>query len=139
VNPVAPTVAAAHWLYETLIASEDLATAAPGGVWETPAPEGTELPFVAFDLLDVGDTLGVGASRILSTVQYVVRVVAADVPLSQMLTPATLLDEALHGHSGTVDEGIVAGCVRERPFQMTEHRDGQTYRHLGGVYRIIIA
>jgi hypothetical protein len=134
-----PTVAAAHWLYETLTGSQAVTEAATGGVWENPAPAHVDAPFVSFELLDAGDTLAVGASRILGTARYIVRVIGSDVALSELADAATAIDDALHGASGTVSEGIVAGCVRERPFQMAEHSGGITYRHLGGVYRVVVA
>lgn len=134
-----PTAAAANWLYTRLAASEALTVAAPGGIWEAPAPLDVDSPHVAIQLLDAADTTALGASRVLTAARFVVRIVARDVPLSGLVAAAAAIDDTIHGHTGTVTDGTILGCVRERPFQLTEHVDGSTWRHLGGIYRIDIA
>jgi hypothetical protein len=55
-----------------------------------------------------------------------------------LVTGAAEIHAALENSSGSVTGGEVFACTRVRPFLLPEVRNGVQYRHLGGIYRLLV-
>lgn len=125
------TTRAEEWLYQTL------AAAIPGiGSYSAVAPEGTIPPFIVFSQQAPTDLMTVGQARIWASFVYLVKVSAPVTSYTPLKTTADAIDAALHGASGTVADGAILDCTRDRPFAMVEETGGVQWRHLGGLYRM---
>lgn len=134
--------AAEQWLFSKLNADATLTTALGGAgrIYTHKIPTGAAFPCIFITALDLRDFLKSGPVRIWSATLYCVRVVGQTASLSPLTTAAGRLDAVLHAASGSVAHGTVWGCVRERPFLLSEQDvGGKEYRHLGGVYRIWVS
>jgi hypothetical protein len=102
-------------------------------VYSAVAPMDAAYPHVVFQLQAPRDLMVVGARRVWVDGLWLVRAIGRDGTYVDLEAIADAIDTQLHAASGTE----VQACVREQPFAMTEVVDGQQYRHLGGIYRII--
>lgn len=106
---------------------------------EHPAPQDAAWPVVTWQVTDTTDALGLGTIRHLTVVEVLVRAVASETSTVALAPTASAIDAALvSGVSRVYDLGQVYGCVRLRPFRMTEMDSGQRLTHLGGIYRISV-
>lgn len=130
--------AAEQWLYAKLNNDATITTQVAGRVYSHIAPQTATYPLVLFAPLSASDVQALGTSRIMTHLTY--KVVAINengtfgAPLS---TIADRIDVLLQASSGTVAAGVVMACVREQPFSMLETLSGRTFRHLGGIYRLV--
>ena len=134
--------AAEQWLYSSLNADSALATALGGAgrIYTHTIPKDGVFPCVLISLLDPRDFMYSGPVRVWTAALYLVRVVAKTASLATVTAAAGRIDAVLQAAAGTVALGTVWGCVRERPFLLSEKDGGGTeYRHLGGVYRIWVS
>jgi hypothetical protein len=125
------TPRAEAWLFQTLAAAIPTVTA-----YSAIAPEGVAHPFIVYSQQSPTDLMGVGPARIWASFLYLVKVsdqISSYMPLK---ATADAIDAALHGASGTVPDGAVLDCIRERAFSLTEVANGVEWRHLGGLYRL---
>ncbi len=136
--------AAKRWLHATLKASSTLCALIGGSsaprIYDTMPPQTTPaaaLPYVIYQLQTPGNDLAtVSTTRIWASGLYLVRGIA-EWPYTNLDAIAEALDGALHGKSGTVSDGTVYACVRERPFELNDYEEGLQIRQLGGLYRIL--
>jgi len=138
---IAPRVAE-KWIY-TLLQSDATIQAnlgSPDMVLNTDVPDDQSTwPIILFGVYTNEDMMGVGPTRIKTTLQYVIRAVGRDVPYSALDTLASRADLLLHGASGSAPGGgTILSCIRIRPFSLTETTADPTvrYRHLGGIYQL---
>lgn len=104
-------------------------------------PDGKPLPAVRFHVQARNDQRGLGtpASRIMTTIDWLVVVVREGLGVAALVPLATALDDALHGKSGSTAAVQVLKCIRVEPFTLLEVLDsGVQYRHAGGLYRTIV-
>lgn len=127
--------AAETWLYGVLSGDATLTSLGVTGVYAYQAPETARFPYVLFQHQGGADVRGVGPTRIMANMLYVVRGVT-DGPLSALVSINSRIDALLQAQSGSNVNGVVLACVREQPFVMNEPAEGRTFRHLGGVYRL---
>lgn len=132
------TVTADRWLYATLTGDVTLMGLVTG-VYTWPVPPTALLPYVLYQEQTATDVQPLGGSRIMVNGLWLVRVVADAYNWTSMEPIANRIDVLLQGKGGSVAQGNVWACVRERPFRMIEETSqrGQ-YRHLGGVYRLFV-
>jgi hypothetical protein len=129
------------WLYNVLHGDSALLAAAPGDVHADLAPSGTDDPYVVYQWQGGDDTIGATeANRIMHRGIWVVKAIAQTTKYTGPLkTIADRIDTLLHASAGgVVTGGVVFTSYRIQPFRMTEERDGQQYRHLGGQYRVLV-
>jgi hypothetical protein len=105
------------------------------------APDDAEYPFLVMQLLSGGnDLFGVGAIRIWSDQLWLFKVIHKGGPKRVSSGPiepiVNRIDALLHAASGTVTNGVIWECVRERPFELPTFEKGVNYLQLGGEYRI---
>jgi hypothetical protein len=48
------------------------------------------------------------------------------------------IDELLQSGTATLQNGTVLGCSRVAPLKYAEEANGRQYRHLGGLYRVVV-
>ncbi len=135
---MAETVAAERWLYTVLSGDATLAGLV-SGVFAYMAPSTASLPYVVYTMQSGRDLNGLGPTRWWSDTRYLVRGIAETTTFGgDLKTIADRIDAVLQAASGTVVDGTVVVCVREQPFSMVEVANERQYRHLGGVYRLIV-
>lgn len=106
-------------------------------VYNGVAPAGTNPPYVIMQLLSGGtDLMAVGAIRIWSDALWLIKVVVKGTSSGPIEPIVNRIDALLHAASGTVTNGVIWECVRERPFELPTVEDGVSYLQLGGEYRI---
>jgi hypothetical protein len=127
----------AAWLMGILTGDAALMAAAPGGVWEDVAPEGTAYPFIVFSLQAPTDVNGLGGRRMWTNATYQVKGVDAGQSYTRLSPIADRLDVLLHRQRGAVSGGVVLSCTRDQPVRYSEFDPATgVYKHLGGLYRI---
>ena len=125
------TPRAENWLFLTLAAAIPTVIA-----YSTIAPEGVAQPFIVYSQQSPSDLMGVGPARIWASFLYLVKVSGQINSYLPLKATADAIDTALHGASGTVADGAILDCIRERPFSLVEVTNGVEWRHLGGLYRL---
>lgn len=134
-------LAAREWLYAKLAADATLTGIVGTRIYAELAPENATFPFVLVTEMSPGNDLRVvGTGRIWSEPLFLVQAVDQTASYTgNIKTLATRIDAVLHGSSGPATDGTVWACVRERPFTMPETGPGGVqYRHLGGMYRVLV-
>lgn len=125
-----------QWLYERLHGDATL-MALVTDVYSYPAPAGATLPYVLIQEQLVSDVRGVGSARIGVRGAWLVRGVVDTSSWGGAMTQiADRIDVLLQAKSGSVTGGSIWGCVRIRPFRLSETYAGRSIRHLGGVYEV---
>ena len=111
----------------------------------SPLPPETAEPFISFDTLTLGDVITVGAHRVYTDAEYLIKAIAETNTYSALDSWADAIDSALDKQSHTVaGSGIVYHIYRDRPFrfnevvQRTTSTGTRVFRHLGGVYQVIV-
>lgn len=131
------TLTADRWLYNTLHGDAALMGLVED-VYTWPVPQGAALPYVLFQEQSARDVMGMGPHRIWSTGTWLVRAVAETATWGGDLeAAANRIDALLQAKGGVVVGGQVFVCVREQPFRLVENANSRSYRHLGGIYRIM--
>ncbi len=136
------TVRTEAWLYGLLTADSELTTLVDSRVYSGAAPQGATLPYVIISHQSGRDVLGVGTTRIMSHLTYLVKAVGQCQSYVTLEPIADAIDKTLHGASGEVAGLNGAGaellaCTRTMTVAYAELDSGVQYRHLGGLYRIV--
>lgn len=130
-----------EWLYRTLTADPTLTGIVGTRVYNEQAPPSSTFPLVVFQMQAATDVRGNGQTRIMVTSLYVVRGIVQDASYNDTSkTMAERIDALLQASAGgTVDNGraVVFTSHREQNFRLSEVESGKSYRHLGGIYRIL--
>lgn len=135
---MAETARIRAWLATTLKNDEELIALINKRVFHGYVPAGTQYPYVVFQMLSPGnDLMGLGATRIWANPLYLIKAVTKGNETSNIEPVVNRIDQLLHAKSGTVTNGVIWECVRERPFDLPEVLDGGTvFMNLGAEYRI---
>lgn len=136
---MAESAAIDRWLNTVLAGDTQLAALVGTRIYADLAPGGAALPMVVYQMQAANDLMVLGSARVWANAVYIVRGVARSLAYGgNLLTIADRIDTVLHAASGSNVEGTIFECVREREFRMTEvGQDGEQYRHMGGMYRIL--
>lgn len=126
------------WLYATLTGNAGIASTVAGRVFRAPAPAEQPEPLIVFDQNANADSLMGSTHHVLTTADYVVRVITRGESFASAYPIAALCNDALHGRVGTAD-GRTMACVRVSTVSYTEVDNGIRFNHLGGLYRITIS
>ena len=121
-------------LYDTLN-TQTVNEAAPGGVFNTLAPQGTLFPYIIFQLVSKIDDHTFNG-RFAEAV-YMVKAVADSPWPYAASTIDTAIDTALEDTSLTVTGYTHLLCRRTSDFDNVEDLNGKIIHHVGGYYRII--
>lgn len=128
---------AERWLYERLSGDATLAALVGGRVYSTVAPQGAVYPFVLYSLLYSADVATANNTRVFARLSYVVRAVGQTASNASLEAIADRVDVALQRIDAPT-AGAHAEAGRERAFFLGEIVDGVQYRHVGGVYRLLV-
>lgn len=113
-------------------------------------PSDSPLPAVRFYVRDSSDVRGAarGTQRILTTIDWIVVVVNRGLGMAGLVPLVDRLDYVLHRDDGNpltpevaslIPEITVDACIRVEPWDLVEPEEsGVQYRHLGGMYRMIV-
>lgn len=133
---------AAEWIYQTLTADVVPGGLVPPtsplvtGIFADMAPRDQPFPYITYTLQSAPATLGVGADTIWVDCLYQVQVVNNDWSLGPVHAINKRFHLLLHKKSGSVADGIVHDCVRERVVTRVDAVEGVTHRYYGGLYRL---
>lgn len=131
-------VTADRWLVE-MLKSDSALMALVSDVYTYPIRASAQLPYVLVSEQALTDLNSTGGNRLWVNGLWVVRAVFESVMWTGNIdVAANRIDAVLHGKEGAVTGGNVWACVREQPFRLVENNGGQTIRHLGGIYRILV-
>jgi len=126
-----------QWLFSVLTGDTALAAAIGARVYVGAAPNTATFPLVIFAQISPGDDLrGVGPVRVWGEPLYVVKAVGQGQSVQSLAPLADRIDAVLHAVSGTVSDGRIHFCERERGFRRTEVIGDQFFQHLGGEHRV---
>ncbi len=130
---------AEKWLKDTLSGDSTLMAAALGGIWDGPARDGTKYPIVRYDLQSAVETRTTDLTTLWLNMLWLIRGVAETTSLATLRTISNRINVKLHGsHDVAVTDGMIMWCSREQGFNQQAVENGREYRHVGGIYRIVI-
>lgn len=121
-----------------------MAAPVSGRIYGHAAPQAEDgdpdYPFVLFSQNSINqDMTAIGSILIWAVLEYVVRVVGRTNSWDPLLAAAAEIELALADTDGVVTpDGTIHACTRMRPFLLPEIRNGVQYRHLGGIYRLLV-
>jgi len=92
-------------------------------------------PVVIFQLLAAPDTLGAGATRVMTRAVYRIKAITKGAGMQLPVDIAAAIDSALHKADG-VFSGFYVTAHRVNSFAYSEVSSGETFRHVGGEYRV---
>lgn len=135
-------ITVSRWVYDTLTTSpalQGLLGAPVGPKVREGTYDGTAPIWVVYTILPPTDVKGVGATQIMSRVQFQVKVVGK----GQSYGPLVPIYQEVHRllESRTNQEpaagGIILTSERVSGVQYPERTNGVEYRHLGGLYETL--
>ena len=130
------SLTAAAWIHQTLAADPALAGV---GVYDTVAPADATFPLVIVaEAGDMADTNVLPATRVMTTGTWQVRVAVEGMSWAPAVPIVVRIDQLLQGGTATLQNGEVLGCSRVAPVKYAEEANGRQYRHLGGLYRVVV-
>lgn len=121
-------------IYNTLNV-QALVALAPGGVFNTLAPQTAPLPYVLFQMVSKNDDHTFNG-RFAEGV-YIVKGVSESPWPKAAADIDTQIDTLLEDASLTITGFNPILCRRESDFTLVEERDGRMFQHVGGLYRVI--
>jgi hypothetical protein len=137
---VAETARTRSWLYQTICTDVTLLALTPTigtRLYLGSGPVAAAFPFGVMQMLAGGNDLNaIGAVRIWSDMLWLVKVVTKGTSSGAIEPIVNRIDALLHAASGTVTNGVIHTCIRERPFELPTVEDGVAYIQIGAEYRI---
>jgi len=127
-----------EWLYTVLSGDATITSLVGSRIYDGISPQGVIFPYIIYSFLGGADTRGVGTVRVFNSGLYQVKAVCEGESYAPAAAIADRIDELIHGNRGSVSDGSVVDCVREQPLTLIEQQNGVQYRHVGGLYRIIV-
>lgn len=119
-----------------------LTSLAPGGVWDSMAPQGTTTPFIVVAFQAGTDTTTMNGIRLISLPLYQIKAVGPGNTATAVAAAAAQADAALGGKDGlkniTTSDGFIAACYREQPLIYNELVNGAPWTNIGGLERLEI-
>lgn len=135
----------ATYIYQRLAASAAITGIVGSGanarIYQDVAPQTVTYPYIVYASLAPKDICAVGAIRIASSDQWLVKAYDKTSGYnSNLITLADAIDDQLHGDSGvsgSVSGGSVIHSYRIRPWRQAEVDNGVNYRSKGGIYALM--
>ncbi len=109
---------------------------APGGVYNTMAPEGVKPPWVVFQAMSKEDSHTF--SKRFATMTYMVKAVSDSKWPKTAEDIDTILDTTLEDAALTISGFTQILCRRESDVYFVEEAGGLVWHHIGGLYRIMV-
>lgn len=138
----APTESAARWLVAAVSAIDEVDIE----VWGDPLPESDqqrveiEPPYVSISVMPTPDLHFTGGVRARSTVEATVKVIGEGPSREPILPYVRAIDGRLQNKTNerTPDGALMLQCLRSVPVDYPEVEGSRTYRHLGGLYVLML-
>jgi hypothetical protein len=135
----------ATYIYQRLTANATITGIVGSGanarVYQDVAPQGATFPYIVYASLAPKDIRAVGAIRIASSDQWLVKAYDKTSAYNgNVQTLSDAIDDQLHGDSGlsgVVSGGSVIHSYRIRPWRQAEVDNGVNYRSRGGIYALM--
>jgi hypothetical protein len=127
-----------EWLRNTLTAIPAVNTGVSGRMYPDQAPQGTAFPIVIYSLQSTFDVVGQGTFRIMTRCSYQVKVIGQTRSYWDLLPIYRAIDDAIHGAGSDTANAEIFACMRWEEFRFAEFTEGKEYRHLGGLYNILV-
>lgn len=131
------------FLMSTLQADSTLAALAPGGIFRSIAPTGTQTPVIIIAFQAGTDVITTTGVRLMVNALYQVKAVGPASDMQSIVNASSQVDIVLGGSQGIRNVsvsggGYVLSCVREGPlaYDDTKLVVGQLWSYLGGLYRV---
>lgn len=126
------------WLTTMFTGDTTLMAMLAGGVNADVAPPKAAHPLLVHQFQGGADVRGGGPFRIMLSGLWVVKIVGQTRDYLSLKPAADRVDALLNAAAGTTtDGGLIFSCTREQPFRLAESENGNDYRSLGGLYRIL--
>lgn len=126
------------WLTTKFTGDTTLMGMLPGGVNADVAPPRADHPLLVHQFQGGADVRGGGPFRIMFSGLWVVKIVGATRDYLSLKPAADRVDVLLNAAAGETDDGgLIFSCTREQPFRLPESENGNDFRSLGGLYRIL--
>lgn len=133
------TYFADQWLYMSLAGDATLTGIVSTRFFADEVPPETVFPYVQWTLLSAVDVRGQASNRIFVNALYIIRAVGQTRSYGDLMPASNRIDDLLQSKGGdTLAGDHVYSCCREEPFRQAEFTSGKSYRHLGGIYRILV-
>jgi hypothetical protein len=132
------------FLVSRLSGDSTLTGLAPGGVWDTMAPIGTQPIYILVAYQAGSDTTTMNGVRLISLPLYQVKAVGPASTAVSVAAAAAQMDVVLGGKDGlkniTATGGFIAACYREQPLIYNDPKlvNGQMWTMIGGLHRLEI-
>lgn len=127
-----------QWLYTTFTGNAPLNTAVGGRFYADLVPENTEYPVVTFTLAGAHDVQGQGTFRIMTNTTFQVKVIGQTRSYWDIRPIYRMIDDLIHGKGADTSNAHIFACSRYEEFRMAEFTSGRDYRHLGGLYEVLV-
>lgn len=126
-----------QWLYQNL-ASDATLTAVVGTRFH--ADEAASVfPYIQWTYISGTEVQGHSANTIFVNCLYLVKAVGKTRAYGDLIPLANRIHTLLHRKaSDTLAGDHILSCVREETYRLAELESGVSYRHLGGIYRILV-
>lgn len=124
-----------EFVYNALTNDSTMTALVAGRVYDEIQPDSAGWPLVILQVVASTDTLGTGATRILTRSTVRVKAITKGAGMQSGLTIASAIDAALHKVNGTFD-GHYVTCHRVSTFSYSESTLGETFKHVGAEFRI---
>ena len=128
-------VSAMAWITATLTTPP---IAGVTGVYEHPAPQLSVYPLITVQQQSELDLEVINAHRVWAEFIFLVRVIGQTASTLSLKAIADEIDARLHRTSGTTSDSQVISSTRISVFHMPEEAQGVEYRHLGGLYELLV-
>lgn len=126
-----------RWMYARGSGDAQLVAAAPGGIHDEEAPNGTTGIYVIFKLMSSNDLNAVGDIRAKSDIVMQMTAILKQRSTAALETAANRIDALFHGQKHiSVLGGTIISCRREQEVNLGIRQAGTFYTYLGGLYRL---
>jgi hypothetical protein len=114
-----------------------LTNLATGGVYNLLAPQDTRPPYVVYQAMSKVDDYWAYTQRGAQAVYMVKAISRSALSVKEATDIDTQVDTLLQDATLTITGFGPIYCRRESDFYLSEDLNGDTYQHVGGLYRII--
>jgi hypothetical protein len=104
----------------------------------TVRPDGSPFPWVTFTIVEPQDVRVVGLAKVLTAVQFQVKVTAATETYAALADVAAAVNARLDAVVNPPTHPAVATCERLSGVHYPENANGVQYRHLGGLFQAYV-
>lgn len=129
-------IAMDDWIVSTLSSASDVTDIVGTRIFSEQMPKDVKFPYVIFNTMATNDALTQDQVTVLVMADYQIKGVDRASSYNTLAPLSAAIYAALHRQGGTVTDGYIHRCSRQRTIKYPEVRENVHYRHLGGMYRL---